>query len=45
MLDDCQMGGDGYGRGDFSRLPPPLLKNPDALPLGTFETKKGARTG
>ena len=32
------------GGGDFCRLPPPPLKNLDARPLGTFETKMVART-
>ena len=45
MLDECQMGGDVYGGGEKTRLPPPPLKNPDARPLGTYETKMVARTG
>ena len=29
----------------LSRLPPPTAINPDARPLGTYETKMGALTG
>ena len=40
---------DGLGRSEtvfflFSRLPPPTPLNPDAHPLGTYETKMVART-
>ena len=41
---------DGLGRSEtvfflFSRLPPPTPLNPDAHPLGTYETKMTARLG
>ena len=51
ILDECQnlLGGGGlFGRKRkkyFSRLPPLTASNPNARPLGTYETKMAVRTG